>query len=191
MLDGGIEPFSPHSFLPPSLPQPPVADQTMTTPMMMMMMMMQLYTMRARTPRYEFFAFISSSCTCLDDRFQWRLNDLCSAVLWERIHGSKISHFESARILHTLEYLYIDVDTRVLMRHRRRRRRRWQWMVWWNISTFPIAPRFKRGKTDSSRTSAVLPPSPPECKTTKSKRPTSEEGERGKERRRSVMGRKY
>ena len=51
----------------------------------------------------------------------------------------------------------------------------------------PIAPRFRRGKTDSSRTSAVLPPPPPsECKTTNqaserpTKRPTSEEGRKGK-----------
>ena len=48
----------------------------------------------------------------------------------------------------------------------------------------PIAPRFRRGKTDSSRTSAVLPPPPPppECKTSKrasDQRPTSEEGRKG------------
>ena len=47
-----------------------------------------------------------------------------------------------------------------------------------------IAQRFKRGKTNSSRTSAVLPPPPPECKATE--RPSTnfgrrKEGRKGKE----------
>ena len=67
----------------------------------------------------------------------------------------KVTQRKSLHILRTLE-----CDMHALHMQRRD-------CVVENIK-IPIAPRFKRGKTDSSRSSAVSPPPTPlECKTTK------------------------